>query len=136
MLFFAPKPFTRHVAAFPKNAKVNVYCRNTDLPAINVGNGFIVTCTVNDFKKTLARCQGVDGISVSYKATKADFDQIARQFDVQVISQFYDGNLVAVCGRSNKIVGGVVVDKALVNIQLAFDGATLTVGYPLILDSY
>lgn len=136
MLIFAPKPFSRHLSIFPQNAKVSVYCRATDLPCVNMGNGYLVQCTIADVKKTLALCHDVDGISVSFEATQSQFDAMLNHFNVREVSRFSDGALVAVCGYSNKILGGVSLNGETVNIQVAFDGETLTVGYPLILDSY
>ena len=136
MLLFEPKPFTFHVTNFPPDAKVAIYCRATDLPSIDMGNGRLVECVLADLSQTLSACRGVDGISVRFAATENDFDEILRRFNLQVTSSFCDGHLVAVCGHSAQILGGVNVDGNLVNVQVAFDGATLTIGYPLILDSY
>lgn len=136
MLVFAPKPFSRHLSTFPKNATVRVYCRQTDFPSVNMGNGYLVQCTVADVKETLANCREVDGISVSFPATRGDFDAMLIRFNVREVSRFQDGALIAVCGHSNIILGGVLVGGETVNVQVAFDGETLTVGYPLILDSY
>lgn len=136
MLIYAPKPFSRHLSDFPQTAKVSVYCRKTDLPSVNMGNGYLVQCTVADVRKTLDLCRDVDGISVSFSATRGDFDAILKRFNVREVSCYSSGALVAVCGRSNKVLGGVNLNGETVNIQVAFDGSTLTVGYPLILDSY
>ena len=136
MLVFAPKVFQRHLAVFPQDATVSVYCRNTELPSINMGNGYLVQCAVTDVYATLAQCDGVDGISVRYPATEKDFYAMLNHFDVMEVSRYEDGALVAVCGYSSKILGGVMLDGEKVNVQVAFDGETLTVGYPLILDSY
>lgn len=136
MLVYAPKPFAQHVSAFPQQAKVRVYCRSTSLPAVNMGNGYLVQCTVAELSHTLAACSDVDGISVSFEATEGDLEEMLNRFDVRKVSVFNSGALVAVCGYSNKIYGGVNLDGETVNIQVAFDGETLTVGYPLILDSF
>ena len=136
MLVFAPKPFTRHISALPQDAHVAIYCRNTSLPSIDMGNGRLVQCALADFYHTLESCNGIDGISVRFAATQADFDEILTHFNVQVTSCYRDGNLIAVCGHSAKILGGVNVDGNFVNLQVAYDGNTLTIGYPLILDSY
>lgn len=136
MLAYCPKPFVRCVSVLPKSAKVAVYCKTTNLPSINMGNGHLVECTLAELDKTLAACDGIDGVSVRYSATQSDFDDLCKRFDIQTVSCWQSGNLIAVCGYSTKILGGVNLAGQAVNIQVAFDGETLTVGYPLILDSY
>ena len=136
MLAFAPKPFASHVSNLPDSSRVAIYCRATDLPATNMGNGYLVECRLAQFQEIISHCHGVDGISARFAATQDDFDQIIRHFQLTVTSAFQDCNLVALCGHSRQITGGVYVDGKLTNLQVAFDGATLTLGYPMILDSY
>jgi len=136
MLAYCPRPFVRCIADLPRDAKVAVYCQRTALPCINMGNGCLVECTFADLDKTLSQCSGVDGVSVRFSATQAEFDDLCNRLEIRAVSYWQSGDLVAVCGHSDKISGGVDLAGEAVNIQVAFDGKTLTVGYPLILDSY
>lgn len=136
MLAYCPQPFVRCISALPKNAKVAVYCQYTTLPSVNMGNGHLVECTLDKLDQTLSCCNGVDGVSVRYTATQDDFEDLCNRFEIRTVSYWQSENLTAVCGYSGKILGGVDLAGNAVNIQVAFDGETLTVGYPLILDSY
>ncbi len=136
MLAYCPQPFVRCIVSLPHDAKVAVYCQRTSLPSVNMGNGRLVECTLAKLSAVLSHCSGVDGVSVRFDATQDDFDALCRSFEIRAVSYWQSGNLVTVCGHSNKISGGVDLAGQAVNIQVAFDGETLTVGYPLILDSY
>ena len=136
MLLFAPKPFTRSLADLPQEAQVAIYCRNTDLPCVNMGNGYLVECNVADFTQTISYCNGIDGISVRFAATEKEFQDIIRRFRLEVTSRYCDGNLIALCGYSYKVLGAINMGGTSVNLQVAFDGQTLTLGSPIILDSY
>ena len=135
MAYFAPKSFAVLVPTFPKKSKVYVYCGWSSLESVNMGNGYLVECDAENFYDTLQQCSGIDGISVKFGGTRQDFDNLIRQFglsdDVQML-----GELSVVCGNSKLVRGGVILDGQLVNVQIAFDGETVTVGYPLILDSF
>lgn len=136
MLAYCPRPFVRCIADLPRNAKVAVYCQRTSLQSTDMGNGRLVECTLAELDETLAHCSGVDGVSVRFYATQDDFDALCCNFEIRTVSYWQSGALVSVCGHSKHILGGVDLAGETVNIQVAFDGETLTVGYPLILDSY
>ncbi|MCM1289769.1 MAG: YwmB family TATA-box binding protein [Corallococcus sp.] len=136
MLVYTPRPFVQNIRVFPPNAKVAIYCKQTDSPFTEMGNGRLVECTVSDVDRILAGCNGIDGLSVKFAATQSDFDQICRYFGIREVSRWQSGNLVSVCGLSDKICGGIDLCGEKVNVQAAFDGNVVTVGFPLILDSY
>lgn len=136
MLYFAPKPFENLIGNFAPNSSVFVYCRQTSLNAINMGNGFLVECSVETLPRTLQMCSQVDGISVKIAGNEQTFCTLLKRLQMEVCSVQQLGNLQVVCGRSSKISGGIVLDGKSVNLQMAFDGNTITLGSPLILDSY
>lgn len=136
MLYFAPKPFENIIAEFPQSCQVFVYCRQTTLDATDMGNGFLVQCTVETLHDTLSQCAGVDGISVKIAGDEQVFAQLQQRIGLRVYSVQQLENLQIVCGHSNKIIEGIWLDGNNVNLQMAFDGNTITLGCPLILDSY
>ncbi len=136
MLYFAPRPFVAKLSALPPDSQVCIYCRNTSQQAIDLGNGKLVQCSLQDFNKVALRCHNVDGVSVRFSASRSDFLAILQKYNLQVCSaQKLDG-LTVVSGYTDKICGGLTLDGKLVNLQVAFDGETLTFGSPLILDSF
>lgn len=136
MLYFMPKSFDKFAIHFSQDAKITVYCTETSLQAINVGNGFLVECERETFAETFAGCDNVQGISVKFEGNTEDFWNVVRRLNLNITSRQRFDNLVVLCGKSNKIACGVWLDGNLVNVQIAFDGKNVTVGSPLILDSY
>lgn len=131
-----PQPLTAYAEFFPNDAVVTVFCKQTALSCCDVGNGKIVQCSWNSLQNTLACCQSVDGVSVKFCGTLQDFHNLQQRLNLQQADVVQIDNLTVVCGTSNKIQGGVLVDGAKVNIQMAFDGTTITIGSPLILEGY
>lgn len=136
LLAFVPKPLAKQANLFPNNANVTICCRQTSLPCTEIGNGKLVQCSLANVHKTLAACQNVDGLSIRFFGTLDDFNALQASLNLQVSSVQQLQNLTIVCGYSNKICGSIMVEGNRVNVQMAFDGQTITVGSPLILDSY
>lgn len=136
LLAFVPKPLAKQTNLFPKHATVTICCRQTSLPCTEIGNGKLVQCSLEDVHQALAACQNVDGVSISFCGTLNVFNALQTSLNLQTSSVQQLQNLTIVCGYSNKICGGIMVDGNRINVQMAFDGQTITVGSPLILDSY
>lgn len=136
MLYFAPKPFAKRATQFSPDSVITVFCRQTDLPSVDLGNGKLVVCNSKNLRDTLFLCKGVDGISVRFSGSLQDFYALQRQLQLCSESCVKMGELTVVCGYSPKICGGVALNGQRVNVQIAFDGNTVTVGYPLILNGY
>lgn len=136
LLFFMPQSLTAYQRFFPQSATVTVFCRQTDLPCCDLGNGKLVQCHWDSLDETIAACKDVDGVSVTFKATWQDFQLVQQLLKLHVFSTVKLDNLTVVCGKSNKICGGVLLDGNNVNVQIAFDGETVTIGSPLILEGY
>lgn len=135
-LVLVPKPLAKQANLFSKDAVATVCCRQTNLPCTEIGNGKLVQCSFSDLNQTLAACKNVDGVSIRFCGTLDEFNALQTNLNLQVSSVQQLQNLTIVCGYSNKICGGIMLDGNRVNVQLAFDGQTITVGSPLILDSY
>ena len=85
---------------------------------------------------TLEQCGGVDGISVKCHGNQQLVREILQRLRVKTVHSQNLQGLTVVCGYSSAILGAVFVDGEKVNVQVAFDGKTITVGSPLILDSF
>ena len=131
-----PRGLDVYIEEISSCATVSIYCRNTDVENIDMGGGKIVRCNVANFASTLAHCEEVDGFSVSFSGAEQDVARIADIFNLKVTSALNLDGLVIVCGNSAKLVGGVVLDGARVNLQIAYKDGTVTVGSPLILGDY
>lgn len=136
LTYFMPKGLNDYIEEICPDATVSIYCRNADTEAIDMGSGKIVECGVKDFHSTLSRCKDVDGFSISFCGTAQDVDRIAQLFNLKVTSTLDFDGLQIVCGISEKLKGGVILDGEKVNLQIAFNNGTVTVGSPLILGSY
>ena len=136
LLYFTPQPVQNFIADFPPTSQVFVYCRQTSLTATNMGNGFLVQCQVANLRETLESCSQIDGISVKIDGDGQMFVELQQQLGLSVYSVQQLEDLQIVCGYSRKILGGISLDNTTVNVQMAFDGNTITLGCPLILDSY
>ncbi len=136
MLCFVPQPFCKAAVRFPKQCQVSIFCRKTSCPATNLGNGFLVECRVENLMQTLELCGGVDGLSVKIGGNEQLLREILQKLRVKTVHSQNLQGLTVVCGYSSAILGAVFVDGKKVNVQVAFDGEIITVGSPLILDSF
>ena len=136
LTYFMPRGLDVYVEEISADATVSIYCRSTDLDCIDMGSGRIVQSSVADFDRALAHCECVDGFSVRFNGTKQDVKRIVQLFNIKVTSTLDIDGLQIVCGNSNKLTGGVTLDGAKVNVQIAYKDGTVTVGSPLILGDY
>lgn len=118
------------------NATCKVFCLQTSVQHVDVGFGKIVQCGFDELNATLQQCKNVQGVSFTYDAASCDVDRLLQQLDVTVHTTQILPDLIVVCGYSPKIVGGIVLDGNKTNLQIAFDGTSITIGSPLILDDF
>ena len=134
MAHFMPRPLHRYLDV--DNATCQVFCRQTTLTHQDVGFGKIVACNGVDICQTLAECKYVDGVSLRFVASKQDVSMLVSKLDVTVHTTQNFESLVVVCGYSPKVSGYILLDGRKTNVQIAFDGASVTIGSPLILADY
>ena len=134
MAHFMPKELYKQVDL--EDATCQVFCRSTSLAHMDVGFGKIVYCDGLELQSVLKHCQGVDGVSIRWQAKTQHVSAFLRKFDVQVHTKQTIGGLTVICGYSPKICGYINLDGCKTNVQIAFDGQTITVGSPLILGDY
>lgn len=136
LTYYMPKDFDAYVNDISLDGTVCIYCRNTSIDAVDIGQGKIVQCTLNDFANVIARCAEIDGLSVSFSGSNKDVQRLADLFCLKNISVCEIDDLTVVCGKSNKVKGGIWIDGVKINVQIAYHNGTVTVGSPLILGSY
>ena len=136
LTYFMPRSFETYLNKFGCDATVTISCRQTDLDSVDTGFGVQVQCLASDFSATAAKCQNVDGVSVSFDGCYEDVLALIKFFKLQVSSEFEQGGLYAVSGKSSKISGGVTVDGKVVNLQIAYKDGLVHLGSPLILGDY
>ena len=134
MMHFVPKSLHRQLDL--DNATCQVFCQSTTLAHTSVGFGKIVTTCGNELASVLAHCDDVQGVSVSFVATQSDLSAVVKRLNLFVHTTQTLGELTIVCGYSPKVVGAVLLDGHKTNVQIAFDGNTITIGSPLILGDY
>lgn len=134
MIHFMPKELYNQVDL--SDATCQVFCRETSLEHIDIGFGKIVNCNGIELLGVLQSCDGVDGVSVTWQAKKQHVSAFLRKFDVKIHTQQTMDGLTVICGYSSKVCDYIYVDGNKTNVQIAFDGTTLTVGSPLILGDY
>lgn len=136
LTYYMPKDFDCYVEDITSDGVVSIYCRQTELDGIEMGNGRMVQGEVSELQALLAQCQGVDGVSVSFSGSEEDVTRVADLLQLNFTYQYQLDGIEILCGRSAKVKGGVVVDGNKVNVQIAYKDGTVTVGSPLILGSY
>ena len=119
-----------------QNAICKVFCTETSAQHVDVGFGKIVECNFDELDATLQQCKNVQGVSFTFDANKNDIANLLQQLDVTVHTTQTLPDVVVVCGYSPKIVGGIALDGNKTNLQIAFDGTSITIGTPLILGDY
>ena len=136
LLHFMPRSFDTYLGEFSADATVTIYCRQTDLDAVDMGVGFKVECDASSFSDTVKQCRDVDGMSVSFAGSYDEFKRLIKFFRLQVSSEFEEDGLYVVCGKSFKIKNGVTDGGKVVNLQMAYRDGLIHVGSPLILGDY
>ena len=136
LIHFMPRKFEAYLGCFGADASVAIYCRDTQLDAVDMGNGYKVECSSADFTQTLAKCHSVDGLSVSFAASPDDVAKLVRFFNLQVSSRYKENGLLVICGKSAKIASGVTVGGETVNLQIAYKDGVVHLGSPLLLGDY
>ena len=136
LTYFLPCGFDEFVSVFGTEATVSIYCRQTSLEAVDMGCGYKITCYASTFYDTLARCDEVDGISVSFDGSYREALDLCEFFALKVSSTYEQNGLFVVCGRSNKIRNGIIDGGQFVNLQIAYREGVICVGSPLILGDY
>lgn len=120
----------------PDKGQAEIYCSSSALPSQNAGNGVIVFCPARQLDQALTRCNGVQGISVTFAGTAEDFAALLKYYRVEASEVVNIGHLIVVSGVSGAIRGGIFVAGKRVNVQVAFDGQSVTVGSPVIFGDY
>lgn len=133
---FMPKGFDTYLSEFDSGATVTIYCRQTELDAVNMGAGYKVQCDVATFRDVATRCSNIDGVSVSFFGCYDDVEKICKFFNLAERNAFEQDGLYVVCGKSGKIKGGVSDGQRVVNLQIAYKDGLIHVGSPLILGDY
>ena len=136
LTYFMPRDFSSYVLDVTSDGMVSIYCRQSELDGISLGSGLMVQGNVDEMQNLLTKCQGVDGISVSFSGSKQDIDRIVKLLNLTVTDSYTVSGVNVVCGLSSKISGGVVIDGQTVNAQIAYKDGVVTVGSPLILGEY
>ena len=136
LTYFMPRDFASYAMDIAPNGTVSVYCRQTELDGIDMGNGRMVHGEVSELQTLLEKCRDVDGVSVSFDGSIEDVKRIAELLNLNVTHQYETCGIEIVCGLSSKVNGGVILDGRTVNVQIAYKDGTVTVGSPLILGSY
>ena len=136
LAYFMPRSFEEYVCALDADATVAIYCRQSDLDCLDMGCGYKVTCKASDFSDVVARCDDIDGVSVSFEGSYQDAMKLCRFFAIDVSSEYEQDGLYVVCGKSPMIRGGIVDGVKVVNLQIAYRNGVIHVGSPLILGDY
>lgn len=135
MLVFMPKPLNKYIPS-SANATCYVYCKETSAQAVDVGFGRIVKCSPSELNSVIRECTGVDGVSISFKASKEQFYDIAKKCGFAFCKEEQFAELITICGYSPKFSGGVFMDGNKINLQIAYSDGTVHIGSPLILGSF
>ena len=103
---------------------------------IDIGSGAIVRCkgsVANDVAKSL---DSITGVSFTFKGGDKEVDDFLKRVDAVVLNCETVGNISSCFAYSRKLKNGIRVDGELVNIQVARNGNTITIGSPIILGEY
>ena len=136
LAYYMPRNFEEYVCSLDDNATVAIYCRQSALVGVDMGCGYKITCKASNFSDVVARCDDIDGVSVSFEGTYQDALQMCRFFAIRVSSEYDQDGLYVVCGKSPRIRNGIIDAGNVVNLQIAYRNGVICVGSPLILGDY
>ena len=103
---------------------------------VDIGSGAIVKCkgsVATDVAKSL---NFITGISFTFCGGDKEIDDFLKRVDAVVLNCESVGNISSCFAYSRKLSNGIRVDGNLVNIQIARNGNTITIGSPIILGEY
>ena len=136
LVHFMPRSFDTYVSKLSADATVTIFCRQTELAAVDTGMGFMVQCSADDFAATAAQCRSIDGVTVSFPASFEEVQKLCKFFGLKVTSTYEQDGLFVVSGASSMLSGGVMIAGELVNLQIAHKDGVVHLGSPLILGDY
>lgn len=107
------------------------YCSQVD-----IGSGAIVKCKGTVATEVAKSLDSITGISFTFSGGDKEIDDFLKRVDAVVLNCESVGNITSCFAYSRKLKNGIHVDGNLVNIQIARNGNTITIGSPIILGEY
>ncbi len=107
------------------------YCSQVD-----IGSGAVVKCKGAVATEVAKSLDSITGISFTFSGGDKEIDDFLERVDAVVLNCESVGNISSSFAYSRKLKNGIRVDGNLVNIQIARNGNTITIGSPIILGEY
>lgn len=130
-----------------ENATYSFYLLNSvnlNISNVNVienGNSLIIKTTFKNAKNIRKNLNNILGESVSFKGDKLKFTLIMEKLNLKYsFTENIDNNKIICCfgySNLNELKNREIqVDEKKVNVQIAFNNNTITIGHPIILGDY
>ena len=102
------------------------------------GMGYVLTCSTKYATKIKSKLNInlIKGESFSFLGVKSEVENLIKRFNIKVLNKEVLDEILVIDGYSSKFGKSVCTSCGNVNIQIAFNKGTITVGTPLILGSF
>lgn len=102
------------------------------------GMGYVLTCSTKYATKIKSKLNInlIKGESFSFLGVKSEVENLIKRFNIKVLNKEVLDEILVIDGYSSKFGESVCTSCGNVNIQIAFNKGTITVGTPLILGSF
>jgi len=107
------------------------FCSQVDL-----GCGAVIKCKGAVASETAKLLDSITGISFTFSGGDKEIDDFLKRVDAVVLNYESVGSITSCFAYSRKLKNGIRVDGNLVNIQIARNDNTITIGSPIILGEY
>lgn len=137
LCLFALVPKSLTDIYLPQGSYCYIFCGDSEAEnAIDLGNGYIVKCSSENYAATLKKCRDIEGVSVVFDAASYEVERVLNLFDAKIIFDLSQGKKSDLYCYSAKIKGGVYLEGKLINLQIFYSQGIIHVGTPLLLGSY
>lgn len=121
-----------------QSATYTVFCRQTECDnAISVGYGYVVEVgSKTELQNALNKCSQIDGVSACVNMDERQLSALLSRLRFKQYGSQVCGGSKIICGYSPLLIGGVVADGKLVNLQISVRGRTMLLGSPLIMEAF
>lgn len=137
MLYIMPTNIIDATQLLQGTAYIHCSQYSGNATTIDNGSGKIVVVPTSLTNTQLSNCVDVKGVDIKFEVDSyTAVAQLLDDLSVKVYDKQTMGKVISIYGYSNRISGGIVVDGRLINIHIAYNSGTVTIGSPIILGSF
>ena len=101
------------------------------------GAGAIIKCSSSIAKNVEKQLSHTTGVSITFNGNAKDIASLLSKYSINVLEQCnITPDIVSYLGYSRQFDSSILIDNKTINVQIARNKNTITIGCPIILGSY